>query len=220
MRSLSRRFLISVGLMSAVVTILGATAAFFVFQQDLTRRQIAFLGDYVRERSSNVERRFNKLSSLQAAAGVELATRYRHMTHAEAERLAEEYFPRRPDGTGRSTDEYFDGHKTFSGRWIYGMGAYISRRDQMTPEELRVMAAAFSVVSDFGQAAHIDYDNFYFFTPATRVAIFGPDRPDRLMFYRRQAPATLDISKEEMAQITLPATSSPTASASPVCCPR
>ena len=39
------------------------------------------------------------------------------------------------------------------------------------------MAAAFSVVSDFGQAAHIDYDNFYFFTPATRVAIFGPDRP-------------------------------------------
>ncbi len=204
MRSLSRRFLISVGLMSAVVTILGATAAFFVFQQDLTRRQIAFLGDYVRERSSNVERRFNKLSSLQAAAGVELATRYRHMTHAEAERLAEEYFPRRPDGTGRSTDEYFDGHKTFSGRWIYGMGAYISRRDQMTPEELRVMAAAFSVVSDFGQAAHIDYDNFYFFTPATRVAIFGPDRPDRLMFYRRQAPATLDISKEEMAQITLP----------------
>ena len=190
--------------MSAVVTILGATAAFFVFQQDLTRRQIAFLGDYVRERSSNVERRFNKLSSLHAAAGLELATRYKHMGPAQAARLADEYFPRSPDGTGRSTNEYFNGHETASGRWVYGMGAFISRRDEMSPEERRVLTSAFSVVSDFGQAARIDYDNFYFFTPKTRVVIFGPSRPDKLMFYRREAPASLDISNEEMARITLP----------------
>ena len=66
------------------------------------------------------------------------------------------------------------------------------------------MVSAFEIVSDFGQAAHGEYDNFYFFMPATRLVMFGPDRPDRLMFYREEAPADLDIGKEEMAILTTP----------------
>jgi signal transduction histidine kinase/CheY-like chemotaxis protein len=34
--------------------------------------------------------------------------------------------------------------------------------------------------------------------------MYGPDRPDHLMFYRHQAPADLSISEEEMARVTLP----------------
>ena len=57
--------------------------------------------------------------------------------------------------------------------------------------------AAFDVVSAFGQAARPSYDNFYFFTAKpTRLVMYGPDRPDHLMFYRHTAPANLDISKE------------------------
>ncbi|WP_304190534.1 ATP-binding protein [Phenylobacterium aquaticum] len=190
--------------MSAVVTILGAAGAFFVFQQNLTTRQIDFLSDYVRERSSNIDRRFNKLSSLQAAAGQELVRRYEHLSDADVDRLNDEFFPRLADGTRRSRGSYFDGHQTATGRWIYGMGAFMGHADQMSLAERKVAVAAFSVVSDFGQAAHIDYDNFYFFTPETRLVMFGPDRPDHLMFYRKTAPADLSIRKEEMAQITLP----------------
>ena len=63
--------------------------------------------------------------------------------------------------------------------------------------------ASFELVGDFGQAARKDYDNFYFFIPpSTRLVMFGPDRPDHLMFYRHEAPADLDISKEEMSSIT------------------
>lgn len=35
--------------------------------------------------------------------------------------------------------------------------------------------------------------------------MFGPDRPDRLMFYRQHAPADLDVSGEEMTLISRPA---------------
>ena len=56
MNSLSRRFLISAGLMSLVVTILGSIGAFVVFQQELTNRQISYLSDYVRERSFNIDK--------------------------------------------------------------------------------------------------------------------------------------------------------------------
>ncbi|WP_340645286.1 ATP-binding protein [Phenylobacterium sp.] len=205
MNSLSRRFLISVGLMSLVVTILGSIGAFVVFQQELTNRQISYLSDYVRERSSNIDRRFTNLTNLHKAAGVELERRMDHLSDADVDRLTEAYFPAKGDGTRRTRDALFDGHLTVSGRWIYGMGGFISDADQASLAERRALTAAFSVVSDFGQAARSEYDNFYFFTPAhARLVMFGPDRPDRLMFYRREAPASLDVSKEEMAQITLP----------------
>jgi signal transduction histidine kinase/AmiR/NasT family two-component response regulator len=76
----------------------------------------------------------------------------------------------------------------------------------MTDEDKRAFAAAFEIVSNFGEASHSDYDNLYFLTPPkTRLVMFGPDRPDRLMFYRHDAPADLDISKEPMMAMTTPA---------------
>ena len=205
MNSLSRRFLISVGLMSLVVTILGSIGAFVVFQQELTNRQISYLSDYVRERSSNIDKRFTNLTNLHKAAGIELERRMNHLSDADVDRLTDDYFPAKGDGTRRSRDALFDGHLTASGRWIYGMGGFLSQADTASMADRRALTAAFSVVSDFGQAARSEYDNFYFFqTKPTRLVMFAPDRPDHLMFYRREAPASLDVSKEEMAQITLP----------------
>ena len=191
--------------MSLAVTILGSVGGFVVFQHELTQRQMGYLSDYVRERASNIDRRFSNLTALHKAAGVELERRIHHLSDRQVSSLTDEFFPAKGDGTRRSRDKFFDGHLTASGRWIYGMGAYIGKADQASAADKKTLAAAFSVVSDFGQAAHSDYDNFYFFTPpATRLVIFGPDRTDRLMFYRQKAPASLDISGEEMARITLP----------------
>jgi len=204
MKSLSRRFLISVGLMSLVMTVLGSLGAFVVFERELSNRQIGYLTDYVRERSSNVDRRFSNLSTLHKAAEEELGRRMRHLEPERVIPLADKYFPLLADGTRRSLPKYFDGMST-GGGYIYGLGAFIGRAKDTPPDEMRALVAAFGLVSDFGQAARRDYDNFYFFTPATRLVMYGPDRPDRLMFYRRDAPADLSIAKEEMAQITLPA---------------
>ncbi|HEV2533087.1 ATP-binding protein [Phenylobacterium sp.] len=205
MKSLSRRFLVSVGLLSLVVTVLGALGAFEVFQKELSDRQIAYLGDYVRERSSNVDKRFSNLSALHEAAAEELTRRMDRLSDREVDRLADRFFPLRPDGTRRSDPKYFDGTMV-EGQYTYGMGAFIGNAKAMTPRDKRALVAAFELVSDFGEAARKDYDNLYFFTPpATRLVMYGPDRPDRLMFYRHDAPANLDISKEEMATVTAPA---------------
>jgi signal transduction histidine kinase/ActR/RegA family two-component response regulator len=204
MQSLSRRFQISLGVMSTFVTLLAAIGAFMVFQRELFNRQIAFLGDYVAERSTNVDKRFSNLENLHKSAAVELERRLHHLSPQDVDRLTDRYYPLRADGTRRSRPEDFDGRLTATGEYTYGMGAFISRAAATPPAEKAVMAAAFEIVSDFGQAAHGEYDNFYFFTPATRLVMFGPDRPDRLMFYRHNAPADLDFSKEEMASLTTP----------------
>ncbi|MBU1377403.1 MAG: response regulator [Alphaproteobacteria bacterium] len=204
MKSLSRRFLVSVGIMSLVVTIFSTLGAFVVFQRELSNRQISYLEDYVRERSSNVERRFSNLTALHKAAGEELERRMNRLTDAEVDRLADAYFPLRPDGTRRSRDRYFDGAMQ-DGQYIYGMGVMVGGAKTLTPDEKRALVASFELVANFGQAARKDYDNFYFFAPPeTRLVLFGPDRPDKLMFYRHEAPADLDISKEEMSTLTSP----------------
>lgn len=204
MQSLSRRFLIGVGAMSLAVTVLGALGTFAVFQQELLSRQVDYLDIYVAERSSNVDRRFTNLINLQAAASRELVRRSAQLSEGEVDRLMDLYYPEKSDGTRRSRAAYFDGLQERDGHFVYGMGAFISRASAMSDHERRLMAAAFSVVSDFGQAAHSEYDNFYFFTPDTRLVMFGPDRPDRLGFYRNEAPASLSIAKEEMTAIIQP----------------
>jgi signal transduction histidine kinase/ActR/RegA family two-component response regulator len=205
MKSLSRNFLIGVGLMSLVVTLLGSIAAFVVFEQELSKRQIRYMGDYVRERSQNVEKRFSNLSALQTAAATELERRVDAMAPGQADHLLDAYYPLQADGTRRSRPEMFDGQMQDTGAFVYGMGAFISRGNQIPEQEKATLAAAFPIVSSFGQASHSDYDNFYFFTPATRLVVFGPGRPDRLMFYRHDAPANLDVSREQMSSLTLPA---------------
>jgi len=203
MKSLSRRFLISVGLMSLIMTVLGTLGAFVVFERELSSRQIGYLTDYVRERSSNVDRQFSNLTTLHKAAGEELQRRINNLPDADVNRLADSYFPLQADGTRRSRPEFFDGVRK-GADYTYGMGVFVGHLEDAGPGDLKTLVAAFPLVSAFGQAARHDYDNFYFFTPATRLVMYGPDRPDHLMFYRHDAPANLDIASEEMARLTLP----------------
>ncbi len=205
MRSVARRFQLSLGVMSLALTILGTLGAFALFQHELSARQIDYLLDYVEERASNVDRRFSNLENLHKAAADELERRVQRISPAQADQLIAGYTRAKGDGTLRSRPEFFDGHMDAGGKVTYGMAAFVPNPAGMSDVERKAMAVAFEIVSDVGQAARRDYDNFYFFTPSTRLVMFGPDRQDKLMFYRNNAPADLDISREEMARISLPA---------------
>lgn len=205
MQSLSRRFQLSLGVLSLIVTVLATIGAFLGFQRELSNRQIAYLADYVKERSNNVDRRFSNLVNLQRSAGAELEQRMSLLSAADVERLLDRYMPLQADGSRRSRPQYFDGEFSPSGDYTYGMGAMLMAPSELSPLQKKALAASFDLVSNFGQAARGDYDNFYFFTRGTRLVMFGPDRPDRLMFYRKDAPPDLDISGEEMSYLTLPA---------------
>lgn len=201
--SISRRFLISVGLLSIVVTTLAFLAAFFAFQQELERREIDYLQDYVTQRANQEERRFTDLAAAQRDAGQALRLRMARLGDVEVNRLFEQLYPLQPDGTRRSRDAAFEGVKGEAGDYTYGVGAYIRDGADVGLEERRALVAAYQVVPHFGEALVTKYDNFYFFTPRTRVVMFAPNRPDRLMFYRHEAPNDLDISQEQMTRITL-----------------
>jgi signal transduction histidine kinase/ActR/RegA family two-component response regulator len=205
MRSLSRKFLLSVGAMTIAVTALASLAAFYAFQHELTERQIAYLGDYVIERTQTEDRRFSDLLETHRAAAVALENRIVRMRPGEIERRFKEFYPLQADGTCRTRDSAFDGYKDPIGDYYYGLGGFVSDCRHITQADKAMMVAAYHVVAHVGEVVSREYDNFYFFTPDTRLVMFGPERPDHLMYYRHNAPPTMDVSHEQMVDITRPA---------------
>jgi signal transduction histidine kinase/CheY-like chemotaxis protein len=203
-RSISRGFLLRLGLTSVGFTALASIAAFVGFEHELESRQVQFLSQYVEERTDNVDRRFSDLITLQRSAIDALKVSAAGMTPDRAAALIDQETRLQPDGTRRSRPREFDGHYDQEGGRTYGVGAFFANAGDIDLKEQAVLAAAFPIVARLGQAAHGSYDNFYFFTPKNRVVMFGPDRPDRLMFYRHDAPASLDFSKEEMNRFVAP----------------
>jgi signal transduction histidine kinase/CheY-like chemotaxis protein len=112
-------------------------------------------------------------------------------------------FPKFGDGTRRTPDALYDGGMV-AGDYTYGIGGYLRDADKMTRQEKALFVAAVQAVSHTGEAELNRYDNFYFFTPDTRLVMFGPRRADRLTYYRQKAPPTFDTSGEEMNLLTLP----------------
>ncbi|MBS0294776.1 MAG: response regulator [Proteobacteria bacterium] len=204
MKSLARKFLISVVVMTASVTAIASVVAYSAFQRELVNHQITSMTEIVKERASKEGRRFSDLKLLYDAADTALRRRVAALSDAQANRLFDYYFPRQADGTRRSRPDSFDGMSDQEGHYSHGMGAYIPAGHEISIEEKKALIGAYGVVSQFGEAVRNNYDNLYFFTPTTHVVMYGPDRKDKLAYYRKTAPASLDVSKEEMTQITLP----------------
>jgi len=199
-RSVSQRFLIGLGLTSLAFTLVTAVCAFAVFKRQLEDRQIQFLSQYVEVRTLHVGRRFSNLITLQRSAIDALAAQMDSTTPQAADAILKRETRLLPDGTRRSRDRDFTGYTDRAGGRIYGVAVFIPKAKTLSDQDKVVLASAFPIVSRFGQAAHGDYDNFYFVAPYTKLVMFGPDRPDHLMFYRKDAPADFDVSKEEMSR--------------------
>ena len=200
---LARRLLAIVAILSIAVTGV-ATAVTFVFvQRAAADAQIRHLTEYAAERVKTEDRLFSDLVKVHEAASDSLARRLAALDPARIDREFDAQFPKRADGTRRTVAGLYDGD-VVEGDYTYGIGGYLRDADKLTPQQKALFLAATQVVSHTGEAELNRYDNFYFFTPDTRLVMFGPKRPDRLMYYREKAPPTFDVSGEEMTLLTLP----------------
>ena len=205
MTSLSRRFLVGVGVTSVTITLLGSLAAFFVFRSDLETRQVKHLGEYVDQRQVNVARRFDVMGRIQRASVDDLRAEMDRLSPSEIDRLFDRHYPLHADGTRRSRPEDFEGHREPSGEWVKGVGAFLANGADVSPDAKRAMVAAYNVVRQTGAGVRATYDSFYFATPEDRVVIYAPGRLDHLRFYRETAPASLTFHGEQSMQLVLPA---------------
>ena len=200
---LARRLLAIVAILSIAVTGM-ATAVTFVFvQRSAADAQVRHLAEYAAERVKTEDRLFSDLVKVHEAASDSLARRLATIDPAKVDGEFDALFPKFGDGTRRTPDALYDGGMV-AGDYTYGIGGFLRDADTLTQQQKALFVAAVQTVSHTGEAELNRYDNFYFFTPDTRLVMFGPRRADRLTYYRQKAPPTFDVSGEEMTMLTLP----------------
>ncbi|PVM92434.1 hybrid sensor histidine kinase/response regulator [Caulobacter radicis] len=203
MSPLARRLLAFAALLSIAVTGLVTAVTFYFVQQSAAETQMRHLAEYVGERVKTEDRLFSDLVKVHDAASLALLRRLREI-EPDIDGQFDLLFPEFGDGTRRTAPRLYDGGRT-GNHYVYGIGGFVPQARELTREDKALMVAAMEVVANAGETEIGHYDNFYFFTPQTRLVMFGPKRKDRLLYYRQDAPPSLDISKEEMSQLTLPA---------------
>lgn len=155
----------------------------------------------ITERANRQRALFEDVGQAQMAAQRTFLRRYNALQGQDVTVTFDRLFPRQPDGTRRSRDDLFEGGALGAGDDVYGVGAFIPDAAGMTADRQRMILAAFQTVRQHGEALHPTVDNFYFFTPHNDLIMFGPDRADRLQFYRREAPADFNFQDESLAQV-------------------
>ncbi|MDP1737672.1 MAG: ATP-binding protein [Caulobacter sp.] len=203
-KPLARKLLGIVVVLSIAVTGLATAATFAFVQKASMERQIRNLQLYVKERANTEDRLFSDLVKVHADATEALTRRMGRLTGPALDARFDRLFPPKSDGTRRSAPALFDGVTGEGGGYTYGMGAFLADGRHVTPQQKALFVASMQIVSMAGEAQHSRYDNFYMFTPDNRLVVYGPDRDDRLIYYRQDAPPTLDFRNEEMTELTRP----------------
>jgi signal transduction histidine kinase/ActR/RegA family two-component response regulator len=206
--SLAQKLLASILALTAVMTVVATVSAFAVFRTKSEQQKVADFSLYVQERAKTEQRLFTDLRAKHAAATRALTIRMAAMDDEPSARQFELFYPLKGDGTRRSAPNLFDGRAEEDGDRLYGLGAFLKDGAAMSLEDKKLFVAAAHVVAHSGEADRLRFDNFYFFTPDDRLVMFGPDRDDKLLYYRRNAPATFSFGrggKAEMVSDVLPA---------------
>jgi signal transduction histidine kinase/ActR/RegA family two-component response regulator len=204
--TIAQKLLFAIVLLLLGLSLVGAAGAFVIFQDRSERQKIADFSLYVRERTRTEEALFTGLRAQHVGATEELKTRVDALKDADVDKTFDQLYPLKADGTRRSAPELFDGRANRKdGDFVHGVGAYLAHGRDLTPDDKRLFIAVLRIVAEHGAAGHSRIDNFYFVAPNNRMVMFGPDRKDRLLYYRENAPPTLHFSDEEMSRIVQPA---------------
>ena len=188
------------------IGIIFAVAAYFAYrdsrEQSLAEALLK-LDAYNRDITAEQESRFQRLSAAHQHAT--------ELLHGElaSPRLASSavaqvntFFPKRGDGSRRSADALFNGGATDVG-YMRGLGGFV--KSEPSPQDATLLVAATRVIHAIGEGLRPDLKSMSFFTPKDTLVMFAPDRPDKLLYYRHDAPANMSLKGREFLNITLPA---------------
>jgi len=195
------------GLVASMTVLLLADAliSYASYRHDIEERHKADLALYVEERTRTEQELFDTLSAKQRAATDALERRLAALPAGpKIERQFDAWFPDHKDGTRRTADSLYEGEQTGEGDSIYGVGGFLGHADELTGEQKRIFAAATLVVARVGESDLAKFENFFFVAPKNRLILFAPLRDERLMFFRKSAPAATDFDHSDQASYTLP----------------
>jgi diguanylate cyclase (GGDEF)-like protein len=160
------------------------------------------LDSYNLEVTREQEARFARIVTAHAHATELLRGELASLSFRHGASALDHLFPRHGDGTRRSAPGLFEGQATAFG-YMRGIGGFVGR--EPGDEERARLIAATRTLQLIGEGARPELKSMSYYTPSNTLVMFAPDRPDKLLYYRKDAPAHLDFRNREFMTITLPA---------------
>ena len=176
---------------------LTAFVGYSILCSALTTARAEMLQSYIRVRAEREQTLFEQAEDYITAAEAAFLRRLDLISDEMVEREFDTVFPAPGDGTRRSAPVLFDGTTAPDGDHVFGIGAFLGDGEEMTLEEKRRYLAGYHVVRSVGEAYLGTFSSLYYFTPDRRMVMFAPERPDRLEFYRFDAPADFQLEADE-----------------------
>lgn len=187
--------------------LIGGVAGYFTYDGVLS----AIKQDSREEMESLIEQRaeaeqdlFGDVIAAETAVVDMFKRSYEAMSPQVAETVFDRVYLEHGDGTLRTAPELFDGSVSQDGQVTYGIGGFLGLRGGLDAERIHVFAAAYHAMRQAGPALVERFDNIYFTDDENNMVMFGPRRDDRLVYYRRDAPADFDFHDVPMIQIVQP----------------
>lgn len=187
------------GALVAAVTIALLTPFLTRSDRDDARSTLA---EYTAERAEAQYGLFDALIATHQAGVSQFTRLFDGLDQSRVDALLELHFPMHDSGVRRGRDIDFDGGISDDGTLTYGMASFLGGEAHDAVAR-RASVAGFLTVRGSGPAIKSQFDNFYF-NDERRLFIYAPDRPDRLMFYRHEAPASFSFAEHDFIQIVQP----------------
>ncbi|MFL9841034.1 diguanylate cyclase [Sphingomonas sp. ST-64] len=191
-------------MLSALIGLIFAVSGLIAYQDSEQRTReagLATLDHYARQVARHQEERFSRIRKTHVHATELFRAQFALGAPVTGPGAFDAMFPRDRRGGRRSAPALYDGGSTPLG-YMRGVGAFIAHEPDGA-ERRRLMAAT-GIVHALGEGVRSDLESLYYFTPDNSLVIFAADRPDRLRFYRRDAPSSLDFQQQEFATIATP----------------
>lgn len=200
--SISTRTAITLSALIGLIFVLAGIVSYQDSAQRTRESGLATLDHYAREVAQQQEARFARIRATHNRASDLLRAELSANPRLDDPAAFATLFPADPRGGRRSADGLYTGASTPFGH-IRTVGGFIPREPDVVARR-RLMAAT-GVVSRLGEGIRPELESLYYFTPDNALVIFAADRPDRLRFYRKDAPSNFDFQQQEFATITTPA---------------
>jgi len=190
--SLTRTTLIKMGVRIALVIITVTLVSYWHVMSNLESQVVEQLEKYIVERGQRENHLFKQAESHHVLFKKEFTERYQRAGDEDPQERFNQLFERKEDGTIRLRLEEFEGIQRPRGAISKGMGGFIGRNVQVTPEIRRRLVIAYDIINEYAPAWSANFPNFYITTPENIGVTYLPT-----LNWFGEASADLDMTKEE-----------------------
>ncbi|MEO1013921.1 MAG: response regulator [Pseudomonadota bacterium] len=181
----------TLALIAFATSVIAGWAAFALATGHIEKSTVSDETRFMIERGRRADTPFQRIDASHAAADKAFTQLSQSLDDSSIDALFEEAFERREDGTRRMPERFFDG-ATLGGRPIAGMAGFLSPKP-MTPQRKRVVIAGLEAIRTVSASLEGEVASLALALPDDDLLIYAPKRPDRLKFYRTDAPADFGI---------------------------